>query len=132
MKKNFWFWAEIVLGTVRKANLNNPRARCEVWTNLVIINAPNPLKAFQKAEQLGKQSAGDSGGTLRFFGKPAVQMFLGIESIGVIHDELKDGAEITWGLKRMAFAKAKRLPESKIKLLRELSKEFVHSKRSLK
>ena len=55
MKKNFWFWAEIVLGTVRKANLNNPRARCEVWTNLVIINAPNPRKALQKAEQIGKQ-----------------------------------------------------------------------------
>jgi hypothetical protein len=128
MKKSFWFWAQIVLGTVRKTNLNNPRARCEVWTNLVIINAPNPIKAFQKAEQIGKQSAGDSRGTLSFFGRPALQMFLGIESIGVIHDELEDGAEITWSLKRTTFAKAKKLPESKTKLLRELSKEFSHSK----
>jgi hypothetical protein len=131
MKKSFWFWAEIVLGTVRKANLKNPRARCEVWTNLIIIKAPNPRKALQKAERIGKQSAGDCRGTLRFFGKPAVQIFLGVASIGVVHDGLKDGAEITWRLNNTTFAKAKKFPEPKPKLLRELSKEFGHSKSTL-
>jgi Domain of unknown function (DUF4288) len=123
-KKTTWFWAWIVLGTIRKAEINKPMARCEVWENLIIISAPNPRKAFLKAKRIGKQSAGDSRGTLRFFGKPAKQMFLGIQSIGVIHEELKDGAEITWNLKRLTFVKAKKLVRSKINLLRELSKEF--------
>ena len=127
-KKTTWFWAWIILGTVRKAEVNKPRARCEVWENLIIINAPNPGKAFLKAERIGRQSAGDCRGTLRFFGEPAKQIYLGIQSIGVIHEELKDGAEITWNLKRLTFVKAKKLVRSKINLLRKLSKEFNHTK----
>jgi hypothetical protein len=126
MKKSFWFWAWIVLGTVRKDSRNNPKARCEVWENLVIIRALNPKEAFRKAEQIGKQSAGDAHGTLKLFGKPAQQMFIGVQKIGVIHDKLEDGAEIIWNLKQTTFSKAKRLIRPKAKLLREVSEEFSH------
>jgi hypothetical protein len=130
MKKSFWFWAWIVLGTVRKNSSRKPRARCEVWENLVIIRALNPKEAFRKAEQIGKQSAGDARGTLRLFGKPARQHFLGVQSIGVIHEELEDGTEITWNLKQTTFSKAKKSILPKVQLLRELSEEFSHIDRS--
>jgi hypothetical protein len=129
-KQSFWFWAWIVLGTIRKDNLHNPKARCEIWENLVIIRGTNPKEAFHKAEKLGKQSSGDSRGTLRLFGKPARQMFLGIQNIGVIHEPLKDGAEITWNLKRLALAKARKLARPKTRLLRELSREFSYVARN--
>jgi len=125
-KKSFWFWAWIVLGTIRKDNFNNPKAHCEIWKNLVVISATNPKEAFHKAEKLGRQSSGDSGGTLRLFGKPARQVFLGVQSIGVVHDPFEDGAEITWNLERMTFAKAKKLVLPKARLLREMSKEFSY------
>jgi len=124
MKKSYWFWAWIVLGTVRKSNLKKPQARCEVWENLVIIQAGNPKEALTKATLIGKQSAGDCQGTLRFFGKPAKQIFLGVGSVGLIHEKLEDGAEITWNLKRLTFARAKKLIQPRDRLLRELSKEF--------
>jgi hypothetical protein len=78
MNKSFWFWAWIILGTVRKNSSHNPKAHCEVWENLVVIRALNPKEAFRKAQQIEKQSAGDSRGTLRLFGKPARQYFLGV------------------------------------------------------
>jgi hypothetical protein len=126
MKKSFWFWAWIILGTVRKNSSHKPKAHCEVWENLVIIRALNPKEAFRKAEQNGKQSAGDSRGTLRLFGKPARQHFLGVQNIGVIHERLEDGAEITWNLKRTIFSKAKKSIQPKVQLIRKLSKEFSH------
>jgi hypothetical protein len=109
MKKSFWFWAWIVLGTVRKNSRNKPNAKCEAWENLVIISAQNPKEALRKAEQIGKESAGDCDGTLRLFGKPAQQYFLGVQNIGVIHETLEDGAEITWNLKRTILSKAKKI-----------------------
>jgi hypothetical protein len=126
MRKSFWFWAWIVLGTVRKDSRRKPKARCEAWENLVIIRASNPKEALRKAEQIGKESAGDCDGTLRLFGKPAWQHFLGVRSIGVIHEKLQDGAEITWNLKQTTFSKAKKSIRPKVQLLRELSKEFSH------
>ena len=126
MKKSFWFWAQIILGTVRKANRGNSKARCEVWENLVIIRAQSPKEAIRKAARIGKESAGDSHGTLTLFGRPAKQLFLGVRSIGVIHEKLEDGTEITWSLKYMTFSNAKKLAQPKVSLLRELSKEFSH------
>jgi hypothetical protein len=128
MRKNkkTWFWAWIVLGTVRKDSLGTLTARCEVWKNLVIIQASSPVEAFRKAEKIGKESAGDSRGTLRLDGKPAKQMFLGVQDMGIVHEELKDGAEITWNLCRLTFAKAKNLVCPKARLLRELGREFSH------
>jgi len=130
MKKSSWCWAWIVLGTVRKKSVRKPKARCEVWENLVIIRASNPKEALRKAEQIGKESAGDCDGTLRLFGKPAQQNFLGVRNIGVIHEKLQDGAEITWNLKRTTFQKAQKSIRSKVHLLRELSEEFGHVARS--
>ena len=63
---------------------------------------------------------------MRLFGKPARQVFLGVQSIGVVHDPFEDGAEITWNLERMTFAKAKKLVLPKARLLREMSKEFSY------
>ncbi len=126
MKNTFWFWAQIVLGTIRKSSRGSSKARCEVWGNLVIIRARSPKEALSKAERISKESAGDSRGTLTLFGKPAEQFFLGVRSICVIHDKLEDGAEITWSLKHMTFSKAKRLVRPKVSLLRELSREFSH------
>jgi len=130
MKKTFWFWAQIILATVRKASRGNSKARCEVWENLVIIRAQNPNEALRKAERIGKESAGDCHGTLTLFGKPAQQFFLGVRKIGVIHEELEDGSEITWSLKHMAFSNAKKLVQPGVLLLRELSKEFSNVDRN--
>jgi hypothetical protein len=123
-KQQFWFWAEIVLGTVRKTDLRNPKSRCEVWQNLVIIKAKTPAEALRKAETIGKHSSGDSRGTLRFFGKPAIQMFLGVSNLGVIHEKLEDGAEIYFSLRRLPFQRAKALVTPRRKLIREVTKAF--------
>jgi hypothetical protein len=125
-RAKFWFWAWTVLGTVPKRRKNDPTAPCEVWQNLVILHAASPDEALRKAEKIGRSGAGDSRGSLRLDGEPAVCKFMGIASLGLIHDPLEDGAEITWDLKRCKQSTALKLPKTRIGLLAAAKKEFDH------
>jgi hypothetical protein len=113
--KKWWFWAWLIEMTVQKEQLKNPDPKCEVWKNLIIVNACHAKEAFKKASRIGKKESGDCRGTLRLDGKPAVTIFVGIENMGLVHDGLRDGAEIVWELKKtrrsraIAKAKAKKL-----------------------
>lgn len=123
-RKRFWFWVWLVQATVAKEDLHDEHARCEVWLNLKIVNADDEKEAYAKALALGKAEAGDCRGTLRFNGRPAIAQFLGVQAMGVIHDDLEDGAEITFESRRCSQAKAHALVASKTNLLREVGEEL--------
>ena len=125
-----WFWAWIVLATVQKSRQNDSGAQCEVWENLVILHASTPRDALQKAERIGRSEAGDSRGSLRLGAEPATCKFMGIASLGVIHDGLVDGAEITWRLKRCRQSTAAKLPKAAATLLAEAEEELRHVERA--
>ena len=121
-----WFWAWTVLATVHKEKERDPDARCEVWENLIILHARTPREALRKAERIGRGDAGDSRASLRLDGEPAVCKFMGVASLGLIHDGLIDGAEITWNLKRCKQATALKLPKARSALLAGATKELSH------
>jgi hypothetical protein len=125
--KAHWFWAWTVLMTIQKAKKDNPRARVEIWLNLVLIRARDGREAIQKAYQLGKREAGDSQGSLRLNGKPAVTKFLGIQDIGLVHDEIADGSEILWRLKTCNLRTARKLSKRSIELRKNLERELAQS-----
>jgi hypothetical protein len=119
-----WFWAWVVLGTTQVKVTKNSGNKCEVWKNLIIVEAANADQAYSKALAFGKAESGDCGGTLRLDGHPAKTRYLGITDIGVIHEELKDGAEILWQLETTTLKSAKRLPRPRRELLRRLENEL--------
>jgi|ERR1041385_1993416 hypothetical protein len=121
-----WFWAWTILATVQKHRQRDPTARCEVWENLIILHAHTPREALAKAEKIGRSQAGDSRGSLRLDGKLAVCKFRGVASLGLLHDGLVDGAEITWHLKRCTQATAAKLPKRRATLIAEAEKELDH------
>lgn len=114
--------------TLPKSRLRDPGARSEVWKNLIIIRARNAREALSKAIKIGTAQEGDCGGTLRLYGKPAVTEFLGIASVGVIHDDLADGSEITWELTRCRQKTARSLVQRPEDLIASLEKEFRKAK----
>jgi hypothetical protein len=121
-----WFWAWTILGTVHKHREKDPAAQCEVWENLILLHASTANEALRKAEKIGRSEAGDSRGSLRLDGKAAICKFMGVASLGVVHDALEDGAEITWTLKRCRQATAMKLPRPRAVLLAEAKKELSH------
>jgi hypothetical protein len=129
-RAKYWFWAWTVLGTVHKHRKNDPTAPCEVWQNLIILHAATPNEALRKAEKIGRSDAGDARGSLRLDGKPAICKFMGVASLGLIHDALEDGAEITWNLKKCRQATALKLPKAKPTLLAGAQKELGYIKRA--
>jgi hypothetical protein len=125
-----WFWAWTVLATTQKKNLGDPKARCEVWENLIILHARTPREALRKAEKIGRADAGDCRGTLRLDGKPALCKFLGVASLGLIHDGLIDGAEITWRLRRCSQSAATKSLTPRAAVIADAEKEFSHVQRA--
>ena len=127
-KHRFWAWK--VLTTTQKEKLGDPKARCEVWENLIILHARTPREALGKAEKIGRAEAGDCRGSLRLNGKPATTNFMGVASLGLIHDGLVDGAEITWRLKRCMQSAATKSLKSRATIIAEAEKEFRHVQRA--
>jgi hypothetical protein len=125
--KERWFWAWIVQATVAKSERKSPHAPCEVWKNLVIVQASDETEAYEKAVAIGKAEQGDCQGTLRVNGKLAITRFLGIGDMGVVHDELADGCEIFWQLKKCHQKTATALPKDRKGLLEEVRQELLHS-----
>jgi hypothetical protein len=124
-----WFWAWTVLATVHKGKERDPDARCEVWENLIILHASTPREALRKAEKIGRMDTGDCRDSLRLDGKPAVCKFMGVASLGLIHDGLVDGAEITWRLKRCKQSAVTKSVKPRAALIAEAGKEFSHVQR---
>ena len=122
-----WYWAWLIQKTVAKAKANNPSARCEVWKNLIAIRASDPATAYAKAYRIGQSEAGDCKGTLRYNGGLAITTFLGIGDMGIIHDQLRDGGEILWQLKRCTQSRATTLAIPKRQILAQLRKELTNS-----
>lgn len=122
-----WFWAWLIQMTVAKDCLDNQQAEVEVWKNLIVLRAGTPEQALSKAFEIGKNEQGDCRGSLRLHGKPAVTKFLGVEDIGLIHEEFSDGSEILWQLRKCQQKTARRLSKSKENLLAVLKKEMRQS-----
>jgi hypothetical protein len=122
--QNRWFWAWLVEMTLPKKDWNKPRALGEVWRNLIIIRATNVRQAVSKALKLGAQVEGDCDGTLRINGKPALTKFLGVEDIGLVHEDLDDGSEILWQLRKCRTETARRLVKRPTDLISSVENEL--------
>ena len=125
-----WFWAWTVLATTQKGKLGDPKAKCEVWENLIILHARTPREALSKAEKIGRAEAGDCRGSLRLGRKPALCKFVGVASLGLVHDGLVDGAEITWRLKRCTQSAATKSLTPRATVIADAEKEFSHVQRA--
>jgi hypothetical protein len=112
-----WFWAVIVIGTVRKSERGQGKAEWELWKNLHIIAANSPEEAVAKVEEIGCSEEGDCDGTLTLHGEPAESTFLGIEDVGVCYEGVGDGAEILWTLDRMREENLAGIVQPKEKLI---------------
>jgi hypothetical protein len=110
--------------TIPKSKAHLVSARTEVWKNLVLIQAKNPNEAFEKAVKIGKSESGDCRGTLRLNGKPATAKFLGVSDMGLVYDDLEDGAEIPWQRKKCSQKTARSLIASKRSLISRLKQDF--------
>ena len=121
--KKRWFWVWLVQATVAKGDAAKPSARCEVWKNLIIVKAKDADEAYEMATAVGASEQGDCRGTLRLYGKPAVAKFLGIEDMGLIHDDLMTGAEILWRIQHATLSRARSLVKPKRNLIRRVKKE---------
>jgi hypothetical protein len=96
----------------------------EVWKNLVLVQAKDANEAFEKASKIGKSESGDCRGTLRLNKKPAVTQFLGVSDMGLVYDDLGDGAEILWQLRKCSQRTVRSLATSKKHLLSRLKKDL--------
>lgn len=103
----FWFWCILSEIAVKKAANRSGSARGEVWENLIIIQATDEKEAYRKAMSHGKKLNGDSSGTLRLDGKPAEKLFLGVQDMGLVAEEIGDGCEILFWSRRQTLEKAK-------------------------
>jgi len=123
LDRKYWFWVCLLQMTVVKSRSHDPKAMTEVWENIKIVNANSPSEAYQKALKLGRAESGDCGGSLRLFGEPAVARCIGVSSMGLIHDNLVDGAEITWTLFRRRKSNAVAMATPRKRLLAEVNRE---------
>ena len=80
--------------TVRKRQLSNPSARCQVWRNVLLVWAADATTALRMATSEGQLGAGDVGGTLRLSGGKATAIHLGVESLHQVGVRLRSGTEI--------------------------------------
>jgi hypothetical protein len=72
-----------------------------IWENIVLIKAESTEKAFEKAENKGKEYEGDSHGTYEYDGRPATLVFAGVRKLieCVDSDERPDdGTEVTYSM----------------------------------
>ena len=110
--------------TLPKAKWNQATARGEVWRNLIIVQATSAREAVLKALKRGKVAEGDCGGTLRIDGEAGLTKFLGVEAMGLIHDNLDDGCEILWQLSKCRTATARHLVKTQTALISSLDSEL--------
>lgn len=83
-----WYIADLVLEHTIEGD-----ARNVVHVNVHLIEADSPERAYEKANALGRQSERVYTNT---DGKEVRVVFGGVRDLNVIHDELQDGAELTY------------------------------------
>ena len=83
-----WYLAEIIEQITVE---DDPRI--VVHTNVVLIHARSPEQAYEKANELGKQSDISYDNTE---GKLVTIKFRGLHDLNVIHDKLEHGAELIY------------------------------------
>ncbi len=91
-----WYIAHVVMAFCLT---KHPQKRFPVWEDMYLITANSGHEAWNKAEQLGREQEGDSDGSLRVGGKPAVLRFMGVRKIVecVSPDERPgDGTEVSY------------------------------------
>ena len=91
-----WYAAHIILFF----RLKKGTQKCfPIWENIVLIRAESEQEAFAKAEELGRQDAGDDEGSLRIDDKPAELVFAGIRKLVLCRDHDRrptDGIEVSY------------------------------------
>jgi hypothetical protein len=120
----YWFWAQLAQITIQKKRVKARNPVGEIWINLVIISARDVREALSKASALGKADQGDSRGSLTLDNKPAITKFVGIKNAGVIHDDLGDGAEIVFEMRRGTLEKLRKSLMNLAKLKAEIQREL--------
>jgi hypothetical protein len=91
-----WFATHLVMYVKLK---DHPQRNYPLWENILLIEADSEEDAFQKAEQRGREDAGDDDGSFRWGGKPAEWVFAGVRKLTTCQDNErrpKDGTEITY------------------------------------
>ena len=63
-----WFAAHVIM-YFRFTDGNQDRF--PVWENVFLVQAPSPEEAHARAVRMGQGEEGDSGGSLRYDGRPA-------------------------------------------------------------
>lgn len=126
---DLWFWCVISQIILKKER--NPADIGEVWENLIMINADSVTSAYEKAMKLGAQLGGDSRGSMRWNGRPAESIFLGVKDMGLIHDDIGDGCEILYRSRRQTLRKAKAAIVSRDSLT-EVEEEVARRKRAIR
>ena len=81
-----WYIAELVMECQIEQEPRNV-----VHVNIVLVRADSPQEAFEKAEQLGKESE-DS--YLNHNNQQATWYYRGLRDLNVIYDDLEHGAEL--------------------------------------
>jgi hypothetical protein len=79
-----WYWVTVLLMPVQKQKSKRPQAMTEVFENLHLIRASSTEAALAKPDKIGRNSAGDSRGTLRLSGRPAITVYLGLSDAGEV------------------------------------------------
>jgi hypothetical protein len=91
-----WYAAHIVLYVQFKSGQQKD---FPVWENIVLLHARSEADAWRKAEQRGREDAGDDDGSFRWAGQPATWVFAGVRKLTLCDDPTSrpgDGSEITY------------------------------------
>ena len=81
-----WYIAELVMECKIEEEPRNV-----VHVNITLVRADSPQSAFEKAEQLGKESETSY---LNHKNQQATWYYRGLRDLNVIHDDLEHGAEL--------------------------------------
>lgn len=125
--KERWFWAWIVQATIAKSEQKKTGCILRSLEELCYRPGQRRNGGSRKSRCDRKAEQGDCRGTLRLNGKLAIARFLGISEMGVVHDELADGCEILWQLKKCRQKTAVALPKDRKNLLEEVRRELLLS-----
>jgi hypothetical protein len=87
-KEARWYLADIILEHTIEGDPRNV-----VHTNIHLVEAESPEQAYDKALALGQASVMEYTNT---DGRNFRVVFRGLRQLNVIHDELEDGAELTY------------------------------------
>ena len=94
-----WFAASVILHVRFK---DGNQSKFPVWENVLLIDSATASEALMRAESIGKNGEGDSGGSFTWEGRPAEWICAGVRKLVAvsnpddIEDAPGDGAEITY------------------------------------